>query len=83
MHQLKLVRPLAGLLMAGQALAHKASHATNTVPASTRPTLQQSGSIPAALLDRVGGRGVRATTGLPAAAAAEATGKNHRYTLSH
>lgn len=76
MHMLKLVLPLTGLLMAGQALAHKASHATATRPATVGPLSVQSGNIPAALLDGVGGRSVRPAAGMPAAVAAEATVKN-------
>ena len=73
MHMLKLVLPLAGLLMTGQALAHKASHATAARPAALGSLQVQSGGIPAALLDGVGGRSVRVTAGT---SAVEATVKN-------
>lgn len=83
MHQLKLVLPLAGLLVAGQALAHKASHASTANQASARSPLVQPGSIPAVLLDGADGRGARATAGLPATATAQAIVQRHRYTRSH
>ena len=51
MHQLKLVLPLAGLLIAGQALAHKAPHVTTGAPAPARLALVQAGASPAALID--------------------------------
>lgn len=76
MHMLKLVLPLTGLLMAGQALAHKASHAAATRPATVGPLQVRSGNIAAALLDGVAGRSVRLTAGMPVAASAEATVKN-------
>lgn len=83
MHQLKLVLPLAGLLIAGQALAHKAPHVTTGAPASARLPLVQAGASPATLLDGVRGRSVRGTAEIPAAAATEAIGKSYRYTRSH
>lgn len=76
MHMLRLVLPLAGLLMASQSLAHKASHAAATRPATVGPLQVQSGNIPAALLDGVGGRSMRPTAGMPVAGAAESTVKN-------
>ena len=83
MHMLKLVLPLAGLLIAGQTLAHKASHAAATVRATIASPMAQSGSIPAALLDGVGGRSAQAASAVPATDTAEATGKKHRYTHFH
>ncbi|MGN2252867.1 hypothetical protein ACFWZ4_05790 [Frateuria sp. GZRe12] len=76
MHQLKLVLPLAGLLIAGQALAHKAPHGMTGAQASAGPALVQAVARPAALLDGVRGRSVRGTPETPAAATAEAIGKN-------
>ncbi|UGB46046.1 hypothetical protein LQ772_01705 [Frateuria edaphi] len=83
MHQLKLVLPLAGLLIAGQALAHKAPHVTTGAPAPARLALVQAGASPAALIDGVRGRSVRGTSETPAAATAQAIGKSYRYTHSH
>lgn len=76
MHQLKLVLPLAGLLIAGQALAHKAPRLTIGAPASAGMSAVQAGASPAALLDGVRGGRVRGTSETPAAATAEAIVKN-------
>lgn len=76
MHQLKLVLLVAGLLIAGQAVAHKAPHVATGAPASAGLALVQAGASPASLLDGVRGRSVRGTAETPAAAAAEAIGRN-------
>jgi hypothetical protein len=65
---LKLALPLAGLLMATQALAHKASHATAAGMEPVRPTPAQTDSSPAALLGSIGGHGVREAMDAPAPA---------------
>jgi hypothetical protein len=76
MHLLKLVLPLAGLLMASQALAYKASHAMAATPATARSPLVRSVNIPAAPVDGVGGRSIRTSAGVPTPAAVEAIVKS-------
>lgn len=87
MHILKLALPLAGLLVAGQAMAHKASHASTTIVAPTHQTASRTDTDPAALLDEVGGRGVQGTFAMPGMAPAPVPAKsnaisariNHRH----
>lgn len=66
MQILKLALPLAGLLMATQALAHKASHATATPAAPLRLAPAQTDTNPAALLNGIGGRNAPGAMEAPA-----------------
>lgn len=77
MHILKLALPLAGLLMAGQALAHKASHASTTTEAPTRAAASRIDTNPAALLEEVSGRGVQGTSEMPGMAPVPAPAKSN------
>ena len=77
MHILKLALPLAGLLMASQALAHKASHADAAPVAPTRPAVSRIDTDPTALLDAVSGRGVQGTSALPGMAPVPAPAKSN------
>lgn len=76
MHILKLVLPLAGLLMAGQALAHKAWQATPSAGSPSRLAPAQTDTNPAALLEGMSGRGVQATSALPGTASSQPSAKN-------
>jgi hypothetical protein len=77
MQILKLALPLAGMLMAGQALAHKASHTSAATVEPTRPTASRIDTDPTALLDEMGGRSVQGTSALPGAAPAPAPAKSN------
>jgi len=77
MHILKLVLPLAGLLMAGQALAHKGSHTIATAASPTRPATGQIDTNPTALLDEMSGRSVQGTSALPGMAPVPAPVKSN------
>src|SRR5690349_9900298 len=77
MHILKLVLPLAGLLMAGQALAHKVSRAGVAALGSTHPAASRIDTDPTALLDEVSGRGVQGTSVLPGMAPVPAPAKSN------
>jgi hypothetical protein len=55
MQILKLLLPLAAVLMAGQALAHKAPRAVPGAPATVRLSPAQTDTSPAAMLDSIGG----------------------------
>jgi hypothetical protein len=68
MYILKLVLPLAGLLMAGQALAHKASQSSTTTAAPARPAASRIDTDPASLLDEMRGRGIQGMSALAATA---------------
>ena len=83
MHMLKLVLPLAGVLMANQALAHKASQPMPGVTAPTGSTLAKVRFQPGAPLDSPGGRSAQAMSAMPAAALRAVIGKKHTYTHSH
>jgi len=83
MYLLKLVLPLAGLLVAGQALAHKASRAMPPAAGYARPALAQAGAPPAALLGGVGGRSAKVASAMPVTSHRGASGKTHGYTRSH
>lgn len=76
MQILKLVLPLCGLLMAGQALAHKASHTLTEAAPGTRLTPAQTDTNPAALLGGMGGHGMQGLSVLPASTSPEATPKS-------
>ncbi|SEI58729.1 hypothetical protein [Frateuria terrea] len=65
MHILKLALPLAGLLVSGQALAHKALHAGTNIMQPTRLAASRTDTSPTALLGEVSGRGVQGTSALP------------------
>jgi hypothetical protein len=62
MHILKLALPLAGLLVAGQALAHKASQAGTAVLPSARTPAPRIDTEPASLLGEVSGRSLHAAS---------------------
>jgi hypothetical protein len=65
MHILKLALPLGGLLIAGQAMAHKALHVAPTPVAPARLAPAQTDTNPAALLDGIGGRGTQGMSATP------------------
>ena len=83
MHMLKLVLPLAGLLVVGQALASKASRATHGIPASAGQPSARAGVHPVAPLDRIGGRNAQAPSAVPGGALPPGIVNKHRYTNSH
>ncbi|NUO73983.1 MAG: hypothetical protein HOQ10_14900 [Frateuria sp.] len=66
MQILKLALPLAGMLMAGQALAHKVSRTMVTSAAAVRLAPAQTDTNPAALLDGIAGRSAPGITMTPA-----------------
>ena len=77
MHILKLALPLACLLMAGEALAHKASHTGAAPLAPTHPAASQIDTNPTALLNEMGERGVPGTSALPGMAPVPAPAKSN------
>jgi hypothetical protein len=83
MHILKLVLPLAGLLLADQGLAHKASHAMPIAAGTAMTATAQRGSIPPALLDGVAGRHPQATSPTAAMELPLPPFRKHGYTKSH
>lgn len=83
MHILKLVLPLAGLLLAGQGLAHKAPRTMPTTAATTVTATAQRGSIPPALLDGVAGRHPPGTSPTAVMEVLQPSSWKHGYTKSH
>ena len=75
MQILKLVLPLSAMLMAGQALAHKTSHALPPAAGAARLAPMQTDTNPAALLGSIGGHGDQNTTATPGFVAQEPTAK--------
>lgn len=76
MQILKLALPLFGLLVAGQALAHKASHSLIDATPTTRLNPAQTDTNPAALLGAMGGHGMQGLSVQPAPIPQEATPKS-------
>lgn len=76
MQIMKLALPLAGLLMAGGALAHKASHAAVTAAAPARLLPAQTDTNPVALLEGIGGRSARGAMAEAAATPQERPAKS-------
>lgn len=68
MHILKLALTIAGVAMAGQALAHKASRLMVAPAAATRLAPAQTDTNPAALLGGIAGRSAAGITSMPALA---------------
>jgi hypothetical protein len=66
MHIVKLALSLGGLLIAGQALAHKGPRVLVTTVAPARLAPAQTDTNPAALLDGIGGRGNQGLLATPA-----------------
>ncbi|HEV2621115.1 MAG TPA: hypothetical protein VGU65_03365 [Frateuria sp.] len=62
---LKLALSLAGVLVAGQALAHKVSRGMVAPSAATHLAPAQTDTNPAALLGGIAGRGVPGITAMP------------------
>jgi acyl-CoA reductase-like NAD-dependent aldehyde dehydrogenase len=83
MHILKLVLPLAGLLLAGQGLAHKASRATPTTAATAMTAAARRTAIPPSLLDGVAGRHPQAASPTAAMDLPPPAFWKHGYTKSH
>lgn len=85
MHILKLALSLAGVLMAGQALAHKASRAMVAPATATRLAPAQTDTNPAALLGGIAGRSAAGITSMPGLApqAAPAKGTETSTHITH
>jgi hypothetical protein len=81
MHSFKLALSLGGLLMAGQALAHKAPHTMTNALTSARTTPAQTDTNPTALLDGMSGHGMHELPLLPTTASQEAPSKTIQPTI--
>jgi len=79
MQILKLALSVAALLVAGEALAHKGSHAMPTTMPSSRLAPAQTDTNPAALLEGIGGRSAPASTATPGIAPQEPPAKSTDY----
>lgn len=78
MQILKLTLPLAGVLMASQALAHKVLRGMSTPAPAVRPVLAQTDTDPTALLIGIAGRSAPGTATMPVATLREAPSKSIR-----
>jgi hypothetical protein len=76
MHIIKLALALAGVAMAGQALAHKASHLSSAPSSAIRLAPAQTDTNPAALLGGIAGRSAAGITSMPALAPPAAPAKS-------
>jgi hypothetical protein len=76
MQILKLALSLAGVLVAGQALAHKVSRSLVAPAAATHLAPAQTDTNPAALLGGIAGRSAPGITAMPALAPQAAPAKS-------